>query len=164
MSEFKVGDKVRVLRVYGVSDRTAEVPYESVIVEHYEGSDRWYVPRRGGVPEKCWRVSEGDIELIEEPAPVQEAAPPSPALYEGWEDDVRLLASFGWGHGVGYNSAAERLLAALEPPKCGKVLCHLDGVSVKRWSRPDGDSALTCLLPALHDGPCIPDVPEEAWQ
>jgi len=45
------------------------------------------------------------------------------------------------------------------------MLRHASGAPVERRTRPfDGFECLACHLPAGHDAPHVPDVPDEAWQ
>ena len=171
MTQFKVGDKVRVLESAAMYSVLDSLPYETrVLAEDRAG---WFIVagsnpsagiRRSSVPGRSWCVSPENLELIEEPAP---AFTP----YEGWEEDVRLLAFVDCSReGTAAGDAAKRLLAAFPAPKspnCGKALQHDYGEgasSMVTLQLPTSFVFLTCTLPANHDGPHVPDVPDEAWR
>jgi hypothetical protein len=66
--------------------------------------------------------------------------------YEGWEEDLLRVASVGSvesPHRNEVHDPARRLLAAFEPPKCGKVL-HGNAQIMVAGRR------LVCNLPAGH--------------
>jgi len=159
---FRAGDKVRVLHRTGFTDSVSGAPFDSVIVNRAEGGYGWMVADPSGRGK--WHVLDMHLELIEDPAP---AFTP----YEGWEEDVRLLAFVGSSReGTAAGDAAKRLLAAFPAPKspnCGKALQHDYGEgasSMVTLQLPTSFVFLTCTLPANHDGPHVPDVPDEAWR
>ncbi len=156
MTVFKPGDKVRVKG----SDAN-RFPEGTTIVGASDGDGVWLVEYaeglmwRNGV--RVSRVRESDLELIE---PLAGITP-----YEGIAEDIGLLSSQWWSSPK-LRGASARLRAAVTPPapkKCGKLLHHEDGYRVQRITA-NRRGPLTCRLDASHDGPCVPDVPAEAWK
>lgn len=158
MSEFKVGDRVRVLESATEDSVGGELPYETVVTE---ASDRWLRVRRqdgrGG-----WNVRADHLELIQDLA----ASAPTSVFtpYDGWQRDLRHVLYCTSGLRCLTPEHRERLLAAFQPPRCHKRLRNADGSDVQRTVASFQFEPLVCKLPLGHEPPCAPDVPEEEWR
>ena len=112
------------------------------------------------------------------------------SAYDGWEDDVYEMAKCEIHAMAGYphHEMAKRLLAAFDPPKCGKEL-QVTGSALQAWKAGGHLAPIVCGLPRghhpyepspgafhgcksckelpgapIHSQGHIPDVPRECWK